>query len=201
MKAQSPRNDEAPPVIHFPTKAEEAEIRAHIEAQLRASHQAADRRKELWPGNNKQQMTALCRLFPTLRDEAPIDPFDPDTLLAWLCGTGACSGAKHAGRFVLEVWHTGTDWIDYLTRLAGRTTPPEDEETRALWRSIATWRRRAAADLQEEKGRAARPEEVEEGLRAYFQSAKPFSTVSAFGCWDEAHRRAFLTWCETPFFP
>ena len=200
MKAQSPRNDEAPPVIHFPPR----QKRPKFAPTSRHSSAPATR-----PRTGERScglattaaMTALCRLFPTLRDEAPIDPFDPDTLLAWLCGTGACSGAKHAGRFVLEVWHTGTDWIDYLTRLAGRTTPPEDEETRALWRSIATWRRRAAANLQEEKGRAARPEEVEEGLRAYFQSAKPFSTVSAFGCWDEAHRRAFLTWCETPFFP
>ena len=29
----------------------------------------------------------------------------------------------------------------------------------------------------------------------------PFNVVASIGGWDEEHRKAFLNWCEAPFWP
>jgi hypothetical protein len=39
------------------------------------------------------------------------------------------------------------------------------------------------------------------GLEAADGCLAPFNVSDALGVWDEEHRRAFLAWCEAPFWP
>ena len=59
---------------------------------------------------NCEAMTALCQRFPTLRDADGVDPWDPLTLLRWLCTSPAVTGGGEvAARFVLSIW-SEDDW-------------------------------------------------------------------------------------------
>lgn len=40
-----------------------------------------------------------------------------------------------------------------------------------------------------------------EWRREGFKGIEPFNAVAALGTWDDAHRSAFVTWCQEPFFP
>lgn len=182
------------------------EIKAELDAQKRRN---AEREKR-FPGTGRQKMATLCRMFPTLAEQASgIDPWNLDKFLVWAVETGICSGGVHAIRFVLQVWNSRTDWIDLLTKEL-RREQPADPNDRALWDGLRKLKRRArehleeeAADEKRERGRAAPVTEaaVEERLIGWFSTVGPFNVADAFSTWDANHRRAFSAWAEYPFFP
>jgi hypothetical protein len=192
------------------TGQDEASVRRCV-ADLEAQERKRDEMKQRFPGTNRQQMTALCRLFPTLADEANgIDPWNADTFALWAVSTGACSGALHAARFVLQVWNCSADWIAMLKREAERSKP-DDKHDRPLWDGVQRLKAQARRDLEaeardeaRERQRPARPvtdAQVEERLFGYFECLHPFNVCAAFGTWDDRHREAFRTWTRFPFFP
>jgi hypothetical protein len=63
-----------------------------------------------WPANGSEAMTALARLFPSMRDVEACDPFSPMALVAWLNSGASGSGSRHAAMFLLNVWNMDTDW-------------------------------------------------------------------------------------------
>ena len=73
-----------------------------------------------WPQDTREAMTALARLFPSLRAADGIDPWDATRLIDWLNGPAVDASAAWAGRFVLDVWHQGTDWNEFGLKGAGR---------------------------------------------------------------------------------
>lgn len=71
---------------------------------------------------NRAMMATLARTFPTLRREAPIDPFDPEVLESFARG-GACHSALVSARFVLSVWSGTTGALDVGKKVADRQWP------------------------------------------------------------------------------
>ena len=188
----------------------EASVRAVV-ATLKQREHHADETKRRFPGNYKQQMTALCRSFPSLADQAQgIDPWNADRFLLWVVSTGANSGAMHAARFCLGVWNPGTDWVELL-QAEWKRGRPDDREDRKLWEGLQQLKRQLRRNMQEEAqeqvrqtGRPAKQvSDADIELRAlgWFQAAKRFDFVAAWGVWDDRHRRAFLNWAEYPFYP
>lgn len=47
----------------------------------------------------------FARTFPTLADEAPLEPWDPVALDTWAAGPAGTTGSRHAAACVLAVWH------------------------------------------------------------------------------------------------
>jgi hypothetical protein len=78
-----------------------------------------------WPEGNREQMTALARLFPTMcRFDGSMvpgcDPWDPFDLVNWLNTSGEpSSGSRHAALFLLSVWN-GDDWAAHGLKLRRR---------------------------------------------------------------------------------
>lgn len=73
-----------------------------------------------WPRDGREAMTALSRLFPTLRGVPGTDPWDVDAFLAWSQSGALTSGSGWAARFLLSVWNPRTDWREYGFPGAGR---------------------------------------------------------------------------------
>jgi hypothetical protein len=103
--------------------------REGIEECLTAMHNARERRAR-WPKDTKQAMTILALMFPTLRDADGIRPWDPEKLISWLNGPAPGSGARSAGRFVLGVWNSSTDWTEHGLAPPGRFD---------LFEALAVW--------------------------------------------------------------
>jgi hypothetical protein len=84
-------------------------------------------RQTQWPKDNRAQMTALGRLFPTMlrRDGTTvpgIDPWDSAELVTWLNTSGEpTSGSRQAAMFLLSVWN-GDDWTAHGLKV--RKIPP-----------------------------------------------------------------------------
>jgi hypothetical protein len=66
-----------------------------------------------WPRDGREAMTALARMFPTLRKADGVAPFDPVRLDRWVNGGPGTSGSRAAVSFLLMVWsgstHDSTD--------------------------------------------------------------------------------------------
>ena len=94
-----------------------------------------------WPKNDREAMSVLANLFPSMRGVPGTKPWDVDELIAW-CKTGApTSGSGWAARFLLSVWSPATNWNDHGLPGAGRFDLMSawdllDEEHR---RAIMTW--------------------------------------------------------------
>ncbi|MGZ3458636.1 MAG: hypothetical protein ACXU86_09035 [Archangium sp.] len=65
-------------------------------------------------------MEQIVQSFPTLSEAPGADAWIPEAFLEWLTGPAPGSGARHAGRFILEVASRryGTDWAQ-LARAEG----------------------------------------------------------------------------------
>ena len=72
----------------------------------------ADRRRELWSDDVDQQMARLAWSFPALRraDGIGEHDWDREAFLRWLVSSAPTACAWHAGRFVLSVWSSSTNW-------------------------------------------------------------------------------------------
>lgn len=72
----------------------------------------------------KLRITALCRMFPTLRHNIPgTDPWDPEEFDGWASSGVLCHGALFAARFVLAVW----------SGRAGRVGKPRKTPEKDAW--------------------------------------------------------------------
>lgn len=81
-------------------------VRQIDEAQDRAAQRDA-----LWGTDNRARMTRLCKSFPTLVMADGVEPWNAERFLRWVLTSGAPgSGARHAAKFVLQVWNSETDW-------------------------------------------------------------------------------------------
>ena len=100
-----------------------------VRARLHAL-EAAEGRRGRWPADAREAMSALGALFPTLRTASGVAPWEPDRLIAWLNGPAPGSGAKWAGRFLLSVWNSETDWS-----ALGLATPGRFD----LFQAMASW--------------------------------------------------------------
>lgn len=194
--------------------AESEEGAEFIKRELESQRRRAERRRALYPGEGPQQMTALCRSFPSLKESAKgIAPWDIDRFLLWMLRGGGASGCMHAARFVLQVWNGRSDWVGCMRKaFEPRTPDPEDSPScKALYEGAAKLKREIRADLEEcersdakEYKRAVRAvsdSAVEKVIDEYLEKFKPFNVTDAISAWDEEHRKAFVTWCENAFWP
>jgi hypothetical protein len=69
-------------------------------------------RRARWPKDTTHALTRLAKMFPTLADAPGIDPWNVEAFIAWLNGPAPGAGASAAGRFILGVWNTRTDWTE-----------------------------------------------------------------------------------------
>lgn len=172
---------------------------------------AKQKRQKAFPGESgRERMTALCRLFPSVRESiSGWRPWNAQKFAFAAVSRGACSGALHAVRFCLSVWNTHSDWPEILDSEAWLPEPASDDDW--LWKSLQTLKAEARASLEEaaredakEHGRAPVPvldQEVAGRLKQWFAAVGPFHCADAFSVWDDAHRAAFLQWCAHPFWP
>lgn len=101
---------------------ESAEAVDLVIQQLEAAAEQTQQRDALWGKDYRTRMTRLCWSFPTLVHADGVNPWDPERFLRWLLTSGAPgSGARHAAKFVLQVWNSSTDW-----GLWARTSPEKD---------------------------------------------------------------------------
>jgi hypothetical protein len=101
---------------------ESAEEVERVIAQLEASADQAAQRNALWGRDERTRMTRLCWSFPTLVHADGVLPWNPERFLRWLLTSGAPgSGARHAAKFVLQVWNSSTDWAAWA-----RESPEKD---------------------------------------------------------------------------
>ena len=103
----------------------ERAVRARITAL-----EAAEGRRGRWPADTREAMAVLGALFPTLRTAPGLAPWEPERLIRWLNGPAPGSGAKWAGRFLLSVWNSETDWTELGLAAPGRFD---------LFRAMASW--------------------------------------------------------------
>ncbi len=89
-------------------------------AELDEQDRQDELRRVTWTRDGRHQMAALGRLFPSLREAPGIHPWDPETLIEWLNGPVPGHGAACAGRFLLGVWNSGTDWTELGLGSPGR---------------------------------------------------------------------------------
>ena len=93
-----------------------------VRPMLAAMERDQERRKH-WPQtasgdiDTHRAMTALAQSFPSLRDADGVDPWDGYRFLAWLCGPAPSHGMLAAGRFLLGVWNSTTDWREVAREL------------------------------------------------------------------------------------
>lgn len=169
---------------------------------INAQRQRERETERLFPGERKEKIAALCKLFPTLATDVAfrgIEPWNVDKFLLWAVKGSHCSGEVHAIRFVLSVWNPSTDWIELLERKLDRERP-DDPRDRVLWDGLQKLRDEARECLEGNE-QPSSPADVERCLRDWCQVVGPFSVSQAFGTWDDKHRTAFLTWCQHPFWP
>ena len=100
-------------------------ITGHPQAvrQMLASMEREQEPRKRWPLtaggdiDTRRAMTALAKSFPKLREVDGVEPWDVDRFLAWLCGPAPSHGMLIAGRFVLGVWNSTTDWREVAREL------------------------------------------------------------------------------------
>ena len=97
---------------------------------LIAELEAVEGHRARWPAEAREAMAALGALFPTLRNAPGLAPWEPEQLIGWLNGPAPGSGAQWAGRFVLSVWNSETDWSALGLAGPGRFD---------LFRAMASW--------------------------------------------------------------
>lgn len=82
-------------------------------ADLAAQKEREERQRMLWgdANDNRERMRRLCARFPSLArlEGAGVGRWNEDAVLAWTC-SGISHGEALAGRFVLSVWNSATDW-------------------------------------------------------------------------------------------
>ena len=174
---------------------------------------AADEREreKLFPGDSREQMGALARLFPTLRSVVP-DRWDTDRFLAWFVTNGGSGGACHAARFLLNVWNPSTDWREVLAKDEQREIEDDDTESKkVLIKALKKLRSDLRKDLENEEAEKAKDrkrepypvaeERVTAELRKCFTIVGPFNAAAAVGTWDGPHRQAFMQWIAYPCWP
>jgi hypothetical protein len=125
-------------------------------ARLRKLQQREAERRSRWPQDarghidTRAAMTALARRLPGLRNADGVEPWDADRFLRWLLVVGAYShGENLAGRFMLSVWNTSTNWEELANEdeelLATYRRQVEDPEARIrlprfdLFEAMGTW--------------------------------------------------------------
>jgi hypothetical protein len=93
-------------------------------------------------------MEQLVQSFPTLSDAPGADAWSPEAFLEWLTGPAPGSGARHAGRFILEVASRryGTDWAQ-LARAEGITGFEHVVVPFSLFDAMGLWDRAHVAAL------------------------------------------------------
>ncbi len=177
--------------------ASDAAFAAEFEENIHRQQAREDRRREVWGDDNVEQIVRLAGSFPSLVDADGLDPWDPVAFLAWAQGPASTSGSWHAAMFVLSVWNSTTDW-SVVSREQG--DDPELPDLRGYERRAAA-RELGLADT-DEAADALVPELVRRAARAVERSRHlSFQVTLAFAVWDDAHREAFLRWCNLPFFP
>jgi hypothetical protein len=82
-----------------------------------------------WPNDDREAMTALAMLFPSVREAAGVDPWDVRRFVLWLNCRRHDDQAKWVGRFLLGVW-SGPDW---------RLGPGDGGEAFDLVRAARCW--------------------------------------------------------------
>lgn len=112
----------------------DAKARKEAIEEIRASMQREKARRERWPGTGQQNMTALAKLFPTMRGVPGTDPWDSVELVDWLNGGAPTSGSRWAAMFLLGVWNAHTDW--YTCGLKRRKGLPGKFD---LFFALAAW--------------------------------------------------------------
>lgn len=168
-------------------------------------------REAIFPGDNREQMAALARLFPSLRNVVS-DGWDTNRFLAWFVTAGGGSGQCHAARFLLNVWNPSTDWRHVLTKDEQRDIEPDDSESqKCLIKALKKMRREIRRDLEEQEAEKAKQnkrkrypvdeETVTDELHKCFRIVGPFNVAEAVGNWDDEHREAFMKWVKYPFWP
>lgn len=194
--------------------AESEEAADFAEKEFTNARRRDVRREVLYPGTGREKMVALCHSFPSLKESAKgINPWDTDLFLLWMLRGGGGSGCMHAARFVLQVWSGHADWVKVM-RGACQTEkedPEDSPSSKALAKSALNLRKEIRADLEdcerqsakeyERKPRSVSDSEVEKVLEEWLARFHPFNVTDAISSWDQAHRQAFLTWCEFPFWP
>lgn len=199
------------PTIRFDDRAEEAAKRAILRdiAKSRARQAACD---AAFPGGGREKMVRLCALFPGLRNAPGTRPWDVEELVLWIISRGHSTSVLHSARFVLDVWNSHSDWPTLLREEAALESPRgETRKSNFLWEGLQRLRSQVRDDLiDEERGRAKdygttfqapTADQVRDALHACFDVLTRFVVTDAFSCWDETHRKAFLTWAQHPFFP
>ncbi len=168
-------------------------------------------REKLFPGDGREQMAALARLFPSLNSVVS-DRWDTNRFLAWFVTTGGSGGACHAARFLLNVWNPSTDWREVLIKDEQREIEDDDSESqKVLIKALKKLRAELRKDLEEQeaeraKDRKRKPCPIDEDtvtreLHKCFMIVGPFNAAAAVGTWDDAHRQAFMKWVTYPFWP
>lgn len=194
--------------------AESAEGAEFIKKELNKMRHRARVRQLLYPGEGRQQMTALCKSFPSLAERAKgIDPWNVDHFLLWMLRGGGGSGCMHAARFVLQVWNGRSDWVACVRGAFKQRSPDPDDSpsAKALYEGASRVLKEVRADLEDcekssakEYGRPVRSitdSEVDKVVEEHLEKFKPFNVTDAISSWDEEHRKAFLTWCDNAFWP
>jgi hypothetical protein len=181
-------------------------IAKHI-ADLKKQKQRDQKRDEVFPGSDREKMTALCMKFPSLRGAKGVKPWDATRFALWVVSDGHASGVIHSARFVLNVWNSRSDWPRTLREESVQQEPID----RPLWEGLQVLLREARKALEadarygaKEHGetyRAPTQEQIRERVWGYFDALKPFNLCDAMATWDDAHREAFVLWAKNPFFP
>jgi hypothetical protein len=81
----------------------------------------AERERERWGEGGAHRMTQLARMFPCLDEADGIEPWAPEVLIRWACGSTSAVGDLHAVRFVLQVWSPVNDWQAIAARVMERS--------------------------------------------------------------------------------
>lgn len=193
--------------------AESQEGADFIRAELAKSRKRAERRQSLYPGEGREQMTPLCKSFPSLKDKAKgVEPWDTNTFLIWMLNGCGTSGAIHSARFVLHVFNSHTDWQEVMRRECFSEDDPDDSKSGKLLKKagrnlvkhirnqLEEGERDSARDYKRPQ-RAISDREVEKVVEECLEKFRPFNVSDAISAWDEQHRIAFTTWCENAFWP
>lgn len=203
--------DNGGPTIRLDDRAEEATKRAMLRdlANMRERQAARD---AAFPGEGREKMVRLCALFPGLRSAPGTRPWDVEELVLWIISRGHATSVLHSARFVLDVWNSHSDWPTLLREEAALESPRgETRKSNFLWEGLQRLRSQVRDRLiDEERSRAKdygtefhapTADHVRDALHSCFDVLTRFAVTDAFSCWDETHRKAFITWAHHPFFP
>ena len=116
----------------------EAITEAKKELAIAQAREALQR--NVWGKIGPEAVTRLCRLFPSLREAAGVDPWDSLELLKWTLA-GKSHGEVLAAKFVLSVWNNSTDW-EKVARDNGLITAANEHFPRFdVFEAMGSWDR------------------------------------------------------------